>query len=150
MSNQQPYDPNVSGNVWEQSQPTGNVWDQQAMEAWGTPAQQQQQAPAAPPPPPPAPNPVAVYFRSLFDFTFGSLLTLRAVKIAYLVLLIALGVLLLTDTIGTFTIDAGTGVLRLFTSAVLFLAVATALRVALEVAVAVVRSSEEIRSQLHR
>ncbi|MDO5083620.1 MAG: DUF4282 domain-containing protein [Arachnia propionica] len=143
MSNQQPYDPNVSGNVWEQSQPTGNVWDQQAMEAWGTPAQQQQQAPAAP-------NPVAVYFRSLFDFTFGSLLTLRAVKIAYLVLLIALGVLLLTDTIGAFTIDAGTGVLRLFTSAVLFLAVATALRVALEVAVAVVRSSEEIRSQLHR
>lgn len=148
MSNQQPYDPNVSGNVWEQSQPTGNVWDQQAMNAWGT--QPQEQPPAAPPPPPPAPNPASVFFQSLFDFKFSTLLTLRAVKIAYLVLLIALGVLLLTDTILAFTTNAGVGVLRLFTSAVLFLAAATALRVALEVAVAVVRSSEDIRSQLHR
>ncbi|MDO5066052.1 MAG: DUF4282 domain-containing protein [Propionibacteriaceae bacterium] len=149
MSNQQPFDPNVSGNVWEQSQPTGNVWDQQAMEAWGTP-QQQQPTPAAPPPPPPAPSPAALYFQSLFDFKFSSLLTLRAVQVAYPVLLVALGLLLLTDAIWSFTSGVGTGLLRLLISALLFVIGATVLRVALEVAVAVVRSSEDIRSQLHR
>ena len=37
-SPQYPHDPyggDQQGNVWEQSQPTGNVWDPQATDAWG-------------------------------------------------------------------------------------------------------------------
>lgn len=148
MSNQQPYDPDVSGSVWEQSQPTGNVWDQQAMDAWGTP--QPQQAPAAPPPPPPAPNPFGLFFGSLFDFKFSTLLTLRAIKVVYLVLTIALGAWLLFEVVVGFTLGSGIGLIRLLQALVVFLAALAAIRVALEVALAVVRSSEDIRSQLQR
>ena len=71
-SPQYPHDPyggDQQGNVWEQSQPTGNVWDPQATDAWGqqavssdsphglppSPPPGGPQGPSPPPPPPPPP-----------------------------------------------------------------------------------------------
>ena len=94
------------GNIWEQSQPTGNVWDPQATDAWN---QQQATAgmpqtpaptPAPTPPPPPGPpsplSPAAApqppqpspnnFFSALFDFSVGTRFNNAAIRLAYLVI----------------------------------------------------------------
>lgn len=144
---QQPYDPNVQGNAWEQSQPTGQVWDQQSMEAWGT---QPQQAPEPTPAPAPAPpRPSSGFVSSLLDLNFSSFLTLKAIRGTYVVLTMTFGLLILIDVITAFTRDAGHGLVQLLIGAVTFVAGVIAIRVVLEVAFAVVRGSEDIRSQIH-
>lgn len=144
---QQPYDPNVQGNAWEQSQPTGQVWDQQSMEAWGT---QPQQAPEPTPAPAPAPpRPSSGFVSSLLDLNFSSFLTLKAIRGTYVVLTMTFGLLILIDVITAFTRDAGHGLVQLLIGLVTFVAGVIAIRVVLEVAFAVVRGSEDIRSQIH-
>ena len=94
------------GNIWEQSQPTGNVWDPQATDDWN-----QQQATAClpetpaptpaptPPPPPGPPSPLSQaappqppqpspnnFFSALFDFSVGTRFNNAAIRLAYLVI----------------------------------------------------------------
>ena len=103
-SPQYPHDPyggDQQGNVWEQSQPTGNVWDPQATDAWGQQAVSNaspQGLPPAPSPggpmgqsaPPPQQQPPQVppspnnFFAALFDFGFKRRLSTAAIKTAYL------------------------------------------------------------------
>lgn len=148
-TSQQPYDPNAQGNAWEQSQPTGQVWDQQSMEAWGTQPPRAPEPPSAPAPAPVSPKSSSGFVSSLLDLNFSSFLTLKAIKATYLVLTAAFGLLILIDVITAFTRDAGHGLVQLLIGAVTFVAGVIAIRVVLEVAFAVVRGSEDIRSQLH-
>lgn len=103
-SPQYPHDPyggDQQGNVWEQSQPTGNVWDPQATDAWGQQAVSNaspQGLPPSPSPggpmgqsaPPPQQQPPQVppspnnFFAALFDFGFKRRLSTAAIKTAYL------------------------------------------------------------------
>lgn len=103
-SPQYPHDPyggDQQGNVWEQSQPTGNVWDPQATDAWGqqavsnaspqglppSPSPGGPMGQSAPPPQqqppqvPPSPNNL---FAVLFDFGFRHRMSAAAIRLAYL------------------------------------------------------------------
>lgn len=114
MSSQQyPHDPyggDQQGNVWEQSQPTGNVWDPQATDAWGqqavsnaspqglppSPSPGGPMGQSAPPPqqqPPQVPPSTNNFFAALFDFGFKHRLNPAAVKTAYLLGTIAAALL---------------------------------------------------------
>lgn len=105
MSSQQyPHDPyggDQQGNVWEQSQPTGNVWDPQATDAWGqqavsnaspqglppSPSPSGPMGQSAPPPqqqPPQVPPSPNNFFTALFDFGFKHRLSAAAIKTVYL------------------------------------------------------------------
>lgn len=105
MSNPQyPHDPyggDQQGNIWEQSQPTGNVWDPQATDAWNQQAVSSDSPHGLPPSPSPGgpmgqsapplqqqppqyqPRPSNV-FATLFDFGFAHRTSIAALKTIHL------------------------------------------------------------------
>lgn len=103
-SPQYPHDPyggDQQGNVWEQSQPTGNVWDPQATDAWGQQAVSSDSPhglPPSPPPggpmgqsaPPPQQQPPQVqprpnnFFAALFDLGFTRRMSTAALRMTHL------------------------------------------------------------------
>ena len=99
-SPQYPHDPyggDQQGNVWEQSQPTGNVWDPQATDAWGQQAVSSDSPHGLPPSPSPGgpmgqsapppqqyqPRPSNV-FATLFDFGFARRTSTAALRTIHL------------------------------------------------------------------
>ena len=103
-SPQYPHDPyggDQQGNVWEQTQPTGNVWDPQATDAWGQQAVSSDSPHGLPPSPSPGgpmgqsapppqqqppqyqPRPSNV-FATLFDFGFARRTSTAALRTIHL------------------------------------------------------------------
>ncbi|MDO5092320.1 MAG: DUF4282 domain-containing protein [Propionibacteriaceae bacterium] len=146
---QNPYSNQPIGDGWEQSQPTGNVWDQPANAAY---AQQ------APPPLSGAsyesssysPQPrAASVFGALFDFGFTTSVTPRLIRGIYLIATIAIGLGLLAHLV--VAIATGNSVLIVFAilvGPIVALAALALTRMLLEATRAITRLSEHVEQQL--
>ena len=146
---QNPYGNQPISDGWEQSQPTGNVWDQQATDAY---AQQ---------PPPPLSG--ASYesssytpqlratslFSALFDFGFTTSVTPRLIRGVYVTATIAIGLGLLAHlVVAVVTGNSVLIVLAILAGPVVALAALALTRMTLEATRAIVRLSEHVDQQL--
>jgi hypothetical protein len=143
-----PYSEDQQGNVWEQSQPTGNVWDPQATDAWGQQAVADEPPYSLPPSPggpigqsaPPLQQPPQVQpspnnvFAALFDFGFKTRVSTTAVRSVYLLGTVAAALLAVGILIFGFTsTNALLMAVALFLGPLSFLANLALMRVVLDV-----------------
>jgi len=85
------------------------------------------------------------FFEKLFDFNFKEFITLKILKILYIIALIAIGVLLIVGIVYFFNQSTSTGVLFLIFSPLFFLLGAMLVRVYLEVIAIIFRIEEEVK-----
>ena len=152
-SPQYPHDPyggDQQGNVWEQSQPTGNVWDPQATDAWGQQAVSNASPQGLPPFPSPGgpmgqsapppqqqppqyqPRPSNV-FATLFDFGFAHRTSIAALKTIHLLGTVTAALLAVAILVVGFTgQNALLMIISPFLAVFAFLTTAAVIRVILE------------------
>lgn len=85
------------------------------------------------------------FFEGLFDFSFKEFITLKVLKVLYVIALIAIGIFLIIEIVYFFNQSTSVGVLFLIFSPLFFILVALLVRVYLEVIAVIFRIEEEIR-----
>jgi hypothetical protein len=90
------------------------------------------------------------FFAALFDFSFGSFVTPKIVKLVYVLATIALALFYVVFVIAAFSNSAGAGVLVLLVGAVVALVYLAFIRMTLEFYFAIVRMSQDINERLPR
>ncbi|MGO4204284.1 DUF4282 domain-containing protein [Rhodococcus sp. TAF43] len=102
-------------------------------------------APPAPQGPPLGPPPTS-FFSALFDYNFNSYVTPKVVKVVYILVTIALGLMVVVWTIAGFASESpAIGLVALLGGSLFFIVMLALARISLEFYVAVIKISEDVK-----